>query len=135
VTCASCGEANPARARFCSTCGSPLAAGRRRGVRKVVTVVVCDISGSTVLGGRLDPESLGLVMARYFDAMRAVLERHHGSVQKFIALLDHAGVLRLGAAAEQAAPLLREALALSERKGNLVARDRARDLLASRADG
>ena len=84
VICASCGEANPARARFCSTCGSPLAAGRRRGVRKVVTVVVCDITGSTALGERLDPESLGLVMARWFDAMRAVLERHHGSVQKFI---------------------------------------------------
>jgi hypothetical protein len=49
------------------------------------------------------------------------------------ALLDQAGVLRLGAAAEQAAPLLREAMALSERKGNLVARDRARDLLARRA--
>ena len=84
MTCASCGQVNPARARFCATCGSPLAAGRRRGVRKVVTVVVCDISGSTALGERLDPESLGLVMARYFDAMRAVLERHHGSVQKFI---------------------------------------------------
>jgi class 3 adenylate cyclase/tetratricopeptide (TPR) repeat protein len=84
VTCASCGEANPARARFCSACGSPLAAARRRGVRKVVTVVVCDVTGSTALAERLDPESLGLVMARWFDAMRAVVERHHGSVQKFI---------------------------------------------------
>jgi tetratricopeptide (TPR) repeat protein len=46
------------------------------------------------------------------------------------ALLDHAGVLRLGGAAEQAAPLLREAEALAERKGNLVARDRAREILA-----
>jgi len=46
------------------------------------------------------------------------------------ALLDHAGVLRLGGAADQAAPLLREALALCERKGNLVTADRARELLA-----
>jgi class 3 adenylate cyclase/tetratricopeptide (TPR) repeat protein len=84
VTCASCGEANPARARFCAACGSPLAAGRRRGVRKVVTVVVCDVTGSTALGERLDPESLGLVMARWFERMRTVVERHHGSVQKFI---------------------------------------------------
>jgi class 3 adenylate cyclase/tetratricopeptide (TPR) repeat protein len=84
VTCPSCGAANPPRARFCATCGSPLAAGRRRGVRKVVTVVVCDVTGSTALGERLDPESLGRVMAGWFDAMRAVLERHHGSVQKFI---------------------------------------------------
>jgi hypothetical protein len=46
------------------------------------------------------------------------------------ALLDHAGVLRLGGAAERAAPLLREAEALAERKGNLVARDRAREFLS-----
>jgi predicted ATPase len=50
------------------------------------------------------------------------------------ALLDQAGVLRLGGAAEQAVPLLREAEALAGRKGNLVARDRARDLLAGRVD-
>jgi len=84
VTCASCGQVNPARARFCATCGSPLAAGRRRGVRKVVTVVVCDVTGSTALGERLDPESLGRVMAGWFESMRAVLERHGGTVQKFI---------------------------------------------------
>ncbi|HEX8135900.1 MAG TPA: AAA family ATPase [Actinomycetes bacterium] len=84
MTCPSCGAANPARARFCATCGSPLAAGRRRGVRKVVTVVVCDVTGSTALGERLDPESLGRVMAGWFERMRAVVERHHGSVQKFI---------------------------------------------------
>jgi tetratricopeptide (TPR) repeat protein len=48
------------------------------------------------------------------------------------ALLDHAGVLRLGGAAEQAASLLREAEALAQRKGNLVARDRARELRAGR---
>jgi class 3 adenylate cyclase/tetratricopeptide (TPR) repeat protein len=83
VTCPTCGEANPPRARFCLRCGLPLADGRR-GVRKVVTVVVCDVTGSTGLAERLDPESLGLVMARWFDAMRAVLERHHGLLQKLI---------------------------------------------------
>jgi class 3 adenylate cyclase/tetratricopeptide (TPR) repeat protein len=84
ATCANCGEQNPERARFCLNCGALLAAGRRRGARKVVTVVVCDVSGSTALGERLDPESLGRVMARYFERTRAVLERHHGLVQKFI---------------------------------------------------
>ena len=84
LTCASCGEQNPERARFCLNCGAPLASGQRRGARKVVTVVVCDVTGSTALGERLDPESLGRVMARYFERTRAVLERHHGLVQKFI---------------------------------------------------
>jgi class 3 adenylate cyclase/tetratricopeptide (TPR) repeat protein len=84
LTCASCGEQNPERARFCLNCGAALASEPRRGARKVVTVVVCDVSGSTALGERLDPESLGRVMARYFERTRAVLERHHGLVQKFI---------------------------------------------------
>jgi class 3 adenylate cyclase/tetratricopeptide (TPR) repeat protein len=84
LTCANCGEQNPERARFCLSCGASLVAEQRRGARKVVTVVVCDVSGSTALGERLDPESLGRVMARYFERTRAVLERHHGLVQKFI---------------------------------------------------
>ena len=84
LTCANCGEQNPERARFCLNCGAPLASEQRRGARKVVTVVVCDVTGSTALGERLDPESLGRVMARYFERTRAVLERHHGLVQKFI---------------------------------------------------
>src|SRR5215217_3738001 len=84
LTCSNCGEQNPERARFCLNCGAPLASEQRRGARKVVTVVVCDVTGSTALGERLDPESLGRVMARYFERTRAVLERHHGLVQKFI---------------------------------------------------
>ena len=53
-------------------------------VRKVVTVVFSDLAGSTGLGERLDPESLTLVMGLYFERTRAVLERHGGTVQKFI---------------------------------------------------
>jgi class 3 adenylate cyclase len=49
-----------------------------------VTVVFCDVSGSTAMGERLDPESTRRVMARYFDAMRAAIERHGGTVEKFI---------------------------------------------------
>lgn len=52
--------------------------------RKTVTVLFCDVSGSTAMGDRLDPESLRNVMARYFDLARAVVERHEGSVEKFI---------------------------------------------------
>jgi class 3 adenylate cyclase len=49
-----------------------------------VTVLFADVVGSTVLGHDLDPESLRSVMSRYFDAMRDVLERHGGVVEKFI---------------------------------------------------
>ena len=52
--------------------------------RKTVTVLFCDVTGSTELGERLDPETLRSVMLRYFDAAREVLERHGGTVEKFI---------------------------------------------------
>jgi class 3 adenylate cyclase/tetratricopeptide (TPR) repeat protein len=52
--------------------------------RKTVTIVFADVTGSTELGEQLDPESLRHVMQRYFEEMRAVLERHGGTVEKFI---------------------------------------------------
>ena len=66
-------------------CGAALATPEpAREARKVVTVVFADITGSTGLGERLDPEAMRSIMGRWFDAMRAVLERHDGSVEKFI---------------------------------------------------
>ena len=52
--------------------------------RKTVTVVFCDVTGSTALGEQLDPESLREVIQKYFAQMRAVIERHGGTVEKFI---------------------------------------------------
>ena len=52
--------------------------------RKVVTVLFCDLTGSTELGERLDPEALRATLARYFERMSAIVERHGGSVEKFI---------------------------------------------------
>src|ERR1700675_4415234 len=62
----------------------PSTAHPQRELRKTVTVVFCDVTGSTTLGERLDPESLRRVMGRYFDEMKAALERHGGTVEKFI---------------------------------------------------
>jgi hypothetical protein len=53
-------------------------------VRKVVTVVFCDVVGSTALGESTDPEALRAVLARYFERMSGVVERHGGTVEKFI---------------------------------------------------
>jgi class 3 adenylate cyclase/tetratricopeptide (TPR) repeat protein len=52
--------------------------------RKTVTVLFCDVTGSTALGERLDPESFRQVMRRYFDTARRVIEGHGGTVEKFI---------------------------------------------------
>ncbi len=83
--CPSCGEENPDRAKFCLNCGAGLAgAAPPREVRKTVTVLFSDVTGSTALGERLDPETLRRLMSRYFAEMKAVLERHGASVEKFI---------------------------------------------------
>ena len=84
--CPSCGEENAEKARFCQNCATPLdeTDGVAADVRRVVTVVFADVTGSTSLGERLDPEALRRVMGRYFDEMSAVIERHGGTVEKFI---------------------------------------------------
>ena len=83
--CHQCGTDNPDVARFCLACGSPIAeAPPPQEFRKVVTIVFSDLKGSTAMGEKLDSESLREVMTRYFDAMRAELERHGGVIEKFI---------------------------------------------------
>src|SRR5207253_1743746 len=82
--CTSCGRENRDEARFCDSCGAPLARPEARELRKVVTILFCDVTGSTALGERLDSESLRRVMERYFAVAREALERHGGTVEKFI---------------------------------------------------
>jgi len=55
-----------------------------RKTRKVVTALFCDVTGSTSLGEELDPEVLREVLNRYFAEIRATIERHGGTVEKFI---------------------------------------------------
>jgi predicted ATPase/class 3 adenylate cyclase len=62
----------------------PVDAGAPVESRKIVTVVFCDLTGSTKLGESLDPETLRRVITRYFNEMKAVLARHGGTVEKFI---------------------------------------------------
>src|ERR687883_1119700 len=52
--------------------------------RKTVTVVFCDVTGSTALGESTDPEALRALLARYFERMKAIVDRHGGTVEKFI---------------------------------------------------
>ena len=86
MVCASCGHGNGEGAKFCEECGVSLAvvpAGAKEH-RKTVTVLFCDVTGSTALGEAVDPERLRALLARYFERMKTVVERHGGSVEKFI---------------------------------------------------
>ena len=85
ITCATCGHESSATFRFCPVCGTALAGtpGPTE-ARKVVTVVFSDVTGSTALGEHLDSETVRTIMARYFGVLRQALERHGGTVEKFI---------------------------------------------------
>ena len=84
ATCTTCGAQNADTARFCNACGAELSLSAAREVRKTVTVLFADVTGSTALGESLDAEAFRQVMARYFDLARGCLERHGGTVEKFI---------------------------------------------------
>src|SRR5437764_924748 len=51
---------------------------------KTVTILFCDVTGSTALGESMDPEALRALLSRYFERMKAIVERHGGTVEKFV---------------------------------------------------
>jgi class 3 adenylate cyclase len=85
--CPRCGSEVPEGARFCPACGSPVGeptvapSGQER---RIVTILFADVTGSTGLAERLDPERLQEIMASYFLAMRRAIEAEGGTVEKFI---------------------------------------------------
>ncbi|HZO77470.1 MAG TPA: adenylate/guanylate cyclase domain-containing protein [Solirubrobacteraceae bacterium] len=86
AVCERCGVESPSGFRFCGACGAPLPEDlvALRQTRKMVTALFCDVTGSTALGEELDPEVLRGVMNRYFAVIRTTIERHGGTVEKFI---------------------------------------------------
>jgi class 3 adenylate cyclase/tetratricopeptide (TPR) repeat protein len=83
AACPACGKENPDGFQFCGFCAAPLT-GDSREQRKTVTVLFCDLTGSTALGESTDPEALRALLARYFERMKGIVESHGGTVEKFI---------------------------------------------------
>ena len=85
VVCPSCGRESADDARFCSGCGSALAApAPAREERKVVSVVFVDLVGHTAHSASADPEDVRAKLAPYHARARDELERFGGTVEKFI---------------------------------------------------
>jgi hypothetical protein len=85
VACAVCGAVSPTGMKFCGSCGAALTlTGSVATVRKTVTAAFCDVTGSTSLGQRLDPEALRVLMESHFATVSEALVRHGGTVEKFV---------------------------------------------------
>jgi class 3 adenylate cyclase/tetratricopeptide (TPR) repeat protein len=85
--CIECGTENPAQARFCFACGAAFAATPAPAApseeRKVITAIFVDLVGSTARSEQLDPEDVKALVAPYHARVRAELERHGGTFEKF----------------------------------------------------
>jgi len=86
ASCAACdAPLASATAKFCAECGTPVAPQEPpREKRKTVTLLFADVTGSTALGEQLDPETYRSVMGRYFSVSQEAVERHGGTVEKFV---------------------------------------------------
>ncbi|HET8567544.1 MAG TPA: adenylate/guanylate cyclase domain-containing protein [Candidatus Limnocylindria bacterium] len=112
--CANCGATVRARDRFCASCGTPIAEAQAQAApgtsrteaapapesaslqvpsaparalaeqRKVVTILFADLSGSTPLAEKLDPEDLRGILGRYFNALARQIQRYEGTIDKYI---------------------------------------------------
>src|SRR5437588_10258747 len=81
--CPQCSATVASGARFCPSCGTALA-DRASEERKLVTVLFADITGSTTLGERFDPERWRVLLQRFFSVMTSTIEAWGGTVQKFM---------------------------------------------------
>ncbi|HEU4455092.1 MAG TPA: adenylate/guanylate cyclase domain-containing protein [Longimicrobium sp.] len=98
VTCASCGGVSPPGFRFCGHCGAPLpaetiaaprlfpqeAAVASDGERRQLTVMFCDLAGSTSLSARMDPEEWRAVVREYQAACAGSIEAEDGYVAQYL---------------------------------------------------
>jgi class 3 adenylate cyclase/predicted ATPase len=84
MQCASCGTQNPDGKKFCGECGAPLRPAAPVAELRQITVMFCDLVGSTALAERLDPEDLREVTAAYHDVCSAVIARHEGHIAQYL---------------------------------------------------
>ncbi|CAN5168168.1 hypothetical protein BH09ACT13_BH09ACT13_07170 [soil metagenome] len=86
MICPACGSKNGEGAKFCSECGNALAVAPAptREERKVVSCLFCDLVGFTARAERMDPEDVRRLLQPYHARLRSELERHGGTVEKFI---------------------------------------------------
>jgi class 3 adenylate cyclase/predicted ATPase len=94
LACSSCGHGNPPQAKFCANCGTALttvsppppvpAPPMSSAERRHLTVMFCDLVGSTALSVRLDPEDLREVIAAYYQYVAETVARFGGFVARYM---------------------------------------------------
>ncbi len=81
-TCRACNAVSPSGARFCAECGAVLSVPQAE--RRLLTVVFCDLVGSTALSEMLDPEDMRDVLDKYQACCAEAVESAGGSIQQYL---------------------------------------------------
>ena len=97
MRCPRCGSTNPESNKFCGGCGAGLTSGTaarastapadpatQGAERRQLTVMFCDLVGSTALSARLDPEDLREAIGTYHECVTDVVGRFGGFVAKYM---------------------------------------------------
>ncbi len=97
LTCPSCGVLVPPDRHFCGECGaslSPVVTARdvtpdtalleREAERRQLTVMFCDLVGSTALSSKLDPEDLREIITAFQDQCREAIDRYTGFIARYM---------------------------------------------------
>src|SRR5919198_4634496 len=91
--CPRCGTSNAATHKFCTKCGLPIRAESEPrlaspvtedGERRQLTVMFCDLVGSTALASTVDPEDMREIVRGYQQACAAVVGRFDGHVAQYL---------------------------------------------------
>src|SRR5262249_50977153 len=97
--CPSCGLSNPPSSKFCRKCGSRLSTTGMassvvtehsklcrapEGERRHLTILFCDLVGSTEIASHLDPEEWREIVASYHRTATQAIERFGGSVAQYL---------------------------------------------------
>ncbi|MGZ8651468.1 MAG: ATP-binding protein [Actinomycetota bacterium] len=84
MACSRCGAELPGAARFCPSCGAPAAGASTAEERKSVSVLFVDVVGSTARADGADPEDVRDRNQLYYREVRGRIERHGGTVEKYV---------------------------------------------------
>jgi len=85
MNCPRCSTPATDDAKFCANCGAPLPRPREaEGERRVVTVLFCDVKGSTALAESLDPEDWAAIIGGAFDALTEPIRHYEGTLARLM---------------------------------------------------
>src|SRR3989449_7316080 len=87
--CPQCQADNLLTSNFCRKCGTPLtrqtpASSKAEAERRQLTVMFCDLVGSTALSEQLDPEKLREVVRAYQQVSAEVINRFEGHIAQYL---------------------------------------------------